>query len=290
MGADVRGRNAASRIPQSSKAEAVFGNPATHPRDPAGVTDITKPESHNFAALPDAPTGLRERVPDKASPEDARFARPHELPEAALAGRAPAVEMPPRAEPPVAKEALPPDLLAAPPGGPSALSAPTTPLTPQMSATSAHAASASSSLPPPATAHITAPFGHAEWADQFRDKVVWLVDRQQQTAELHIHPPHLGPVEVMLTLNDEKTSIAFVSAHPAVREAIEASFADLRATLEQRGLALDHSSVSADARDAREQLSQNAESARRLGGKVAATADDPQRARLAHYGLVDTFA
>jgi flagellar hook-length control protein FliK len=117
-----------------------------------------------------------------------------------------------------------------------------------------------------------------------------LVDRQQQTAELHIHPPHLGPVEVMLTLNDEKTSIAFVSAHPAVREAIEASFADLRATLEQRGLALDHSSVSADAQDAREQLSQNAESARRLGGKVAATADEPQRSRLAHYGLVDTFA
>ena len=36
------------------------------------------------------------------------------------------------------------------------------------------------------TAQIPAPFGNNEWADQFRDKVVWVVDRQQQTAELHM--------------------------------------------------------------------------------------------------------
>ncbi len=145
--------------------------------------------------------------------------------------------------------------------------------------------------PAAATAHIQTPFGQTEWTEQFREKVVWLVDRQQQTAELHIHPPHLGPVEVMLTLNDDRTSIAFVSPHPAVREAIEASFADLRATLEERGLNLGHASVSADARDAREQLPQNAQSSgRRFPGGIATAEDMPLQRALLQRGLVDTFA
>ena len=145
--------------------------------------------------------------------------------------------------------------------------------------------------PPPVTAQIPAPFGNNEWADQFRDKVVWVVDRQQQTAELHMNPPHLGPVEVMLTVGDDKTNIAFVSPHPAVREAIEASFSDLRATLEQRGIALGQASVSADSRDAREQApAQQGQPFHRMsdGG---AEADEPRAIRvLRQYGLVDTFA
>jgi flagellar hook-length control protein FliK len=140
-----------------------------------------------------------------------------------------------------------------------------------------------------ATAHVQTPIGQAEWANQFREKVVWLVDRQQQTAEIHIHPAHLGPVEVMLTLTDDRTSIAFVSPHPAVREAIESSFADLRATLEERGLNLGHASVSADARDAREQLPQNAQSGRRLPGGAVGV-ETPVQRTLAQRGLVDTFA
>jgi flagellar hook-length control protein FliK len=145
--------------------------------------------------------------------------------------------------------------------------------------------------PPPVTAQVPAPFGNAEWADQFRDKVVWVVDRQQQTAELHMNPPHLGPVEVTLTVSDDKTSIAFVSPHPAVREAIEASFADLRATLEQRGITLGQTSVSADPRDAREQMpAQDQQQFRRMNDGMA-IGEEPRAARvLVHRGLVDTFA
>ena len=76
-----------------------------------------------------------------------------------------------------------------------------------------------------------------------------------------------------------------------VREAIEASFPDLRATLEERGLALGHASVSADSKDAREQLPQDAQPGRRLPGSLL-TAEEShiQRRVLLQRGLVDTFA
>src|SRR5688500_6401512 len=90
----------------------------------------------------------------------------------------------------------------------------------------------------PATARVDAPFGSEGWKDAFQQKIVWLVDRQQQSAELHLNPPNLGTVEVMLNLSDDRASIIFVSPHAAVRDAIEASLAELRTALADRGLAM----------------------------------------------------
>jgi flagellar hook-length control protein FliK len=148
----------------------------------------------------------------------------------------------------------------------------------------------------PVTARIDTPLGTNGWGEAFQQKIVWLVDRQLGNAELHVNPPHLGPIEVMLNLSDEGTRIAFCSPHAAVREAIEASLPELRTALDERGLSLGQASVSADSSAAREQFSNQARDSGRqtypgrpVTGPVIA--EPPMAASLrVQRGIVDLFA
>jgi flagellar hook-length control protein FliK len=148
-----------------------------------------------------------------------------------------------------------------------------------------------------ATARVDTPLGTSGWGDAFQQKVVWMVDRQLERAELHINPPHLGPVDVMLNLSADGAQIAFTSPHAAVREAIEASLPDLRSALDQRGLSLGQASVGADSGAAREQFAEqareaarNAQNGRSGSDPLSVEAPTPARAAVARRGLVDTFA
>jgi len=144
----------------------------------------------------------------------------------------------------------------------------------------------------PATARIDTPFGEHGWGDAFQQKIVWLVDRQQQSAELHVNPPHLGPVDVILTFADDGAQIAFSSPHAAVREAIEASLDELRTALNDKGLTMGEALVSADSNEAREQHAearQASRGSRGSGGAPQATIDVPAP-RIVQRGLVDLFA
>jgi flagellar hook-length control protein FliK len=145
----------------------------------------------------------------------------------------------------------------------------------------------------PVTARIDTPLGASGWGEAFQQKIVWLVDRQQQSAELHINPPHLGPVEVSLSLGEDGTHVAFASPHAAVREAIEASLADLKTALGEKGLSLGQATVGADPQAAREQLQgeargSSAGSRNRSAGDAPAELPLPQR--MVQRGLVDIFA
>ncbi len=143
---------------------------------------------------------------------------------------------------------------------------------------------------PTASARIDTPFGESGWSDAFQQKIVWLVDRQQQSAELHVNPPHLGPVDVLLTLADDGAQIAFTSPHAAVREAIEASLADLRTALSDKGMTLGGTLVSADSREAREQLAEGRQSGQRGAAGSGEVLPDISRPRSIQRGLVDLFA
>ena len=80
----------------------------------------------------------------------------------------------------------------------------------------------------------------AAGASAFSQRVVWLVDRQQQSAELHVNPPpHLGPVEVMLNLKDDGAHIAFCSPHAAVRDESRPRFRTCAMRCRNRGFRSD---------------------------------------------------
>ena len=80
--------------------------------------------------------------------------------------------------------------------------------------------------------------GDSGWGQAMAERLVWMVKGDQQMAELKITPPNLGPLEVKLTINNDQASVAFLSNHAAVRDAIEAAIPRLREMLGQESLNL----------------------------------------------------
>jgi flagellar hook-length control protein FliK len=141
---------------------------------------------------------------------------------------------------------------------------------------------------------IAAPLGSNAWPDEFSQKVTWICNQQNQVAELHLNPPDLGPMSVVLTVADNQASAVFTSPHSAVREAIENAMPKLRESLAENGIMLGNATVSDQA--PRDNSSNNftQQRSQAVNGKSEALNNAP--AILApvitrrHNGMVDTFA
>ena len=98
---------------------------------------------------------------------------------------------------------------------------------------------------------ITAPVPSPKWSQGLTEKVSWMMQGNLQSAELKLNPANLGPLEVKLSVQDDKASIVFVTAHGQVKEAIDNAMPRLREMLEQQGLDLVDVDVSqySDAKD-----------------------------------------
>lgn len=135
--------------------------------------------------------------------------------------------------------------------------------------------------------------GTAGWGNEFAQKVMWIAGDKQQSAELHLNPPELGPLSIRLAIDDDQASAVFLSAHSEVREAIQAALPRLREVLAESGIALGNASVTADspregsAFDRRQQPQPYAS-----GNAAGVAADDPAVARQRGNGsgLVNLFA
>jgi len=95
--------------------------------------------------------------------------------------------------------------------------------------------------PPPA---ITVPMKTPEWGDELSNRVMWMVQHDVQTANIKINPPHLGPLEVQVSMNKDHVDVSFNSHHVAVKEALDASMPKLKEMLGSSGLQLGNANVS----------------------------------------------
>lgn len=93
---------------------------------------------------------------------------------------------------------------------------------------------------------VNTPVGARGWNDEVSNKLVWMIGRQEQRAELVLNPPQLGRVEVSLSMNEGQTNAVFVSANPAVRDALEAALPRLREMFADAGVTLGQAQVGAD--------------------------------------------
>ncbi|TCS73966.1 flagellar hook-length control protein FliK [Sulfuritortus calidifontis] len=140
---------------------------------------------------------------------------------------------------------------------------------------------------------VRTPLQAANWAADFSQKVVWLVGRESQSAQMILNPPQLGAVEVRLTLTGSEAGAQFFSPHQGVREAIEAAIPRLRDMMAEAGLSLGQASVSPESfRDSRTQDRQSGGaggSAEDDGGDVGMIANLPPARRVMGQGLVDLY-
>jgi len=137
--------------------------------------------------------------------------------------------------------------------------------------------------------------GTRGWDTAIADRLMWMLQGDQQMARLKLNPPNLGPLEVRLSVHQDQASVSFLAPHAAVREALEAALPRLREMFDQQSLQL----VRADVADPGAQRGDRAEDSgprgsRRLdrwGGdsdapeEVAATSP-----AVIGRGLVDVFA
>jgi flagellar hook-length control protein FliK len=141
---------------------------------------------------------------------------------------------------------------------------------------------------------IAAPLGSNAWPDEFSQKVTWICNQQNQVAELHLNPPDLGPMSVVLTVADNQASAVFTSPHSAVREAIENAMPKLRESLAENGIMLGNATVSDQA--PRDNGSNNftQQRSQAVNGKSEALINAPAITAPVitrrHNGMVDTFA
>jgi flagellar hook-length control protein FliK len=143
---------------------------------------------------------------------------------------------------------------------------------------------------------ISTPLSQPAWADEFGQKITWMASQGNQSAELHLNPPQLGPLDVTIKINGDQATALFTSPHAAVRDAIEQAMPKLREILADSGIMLGNAMVSdQSARQQPEQTSHKprnrASSADGVTATESASAAETRVTHIKqHQGMVDTFA
>lgn len=134
-----------------------------------------------------------------------------------------------------------------PPTDSSALTANWQALTPLTAGVAA--ASTGSALPVAQTWHIASPVGnHTAWQNDFNRVMVQMGQQLSpngtQHAEIRVEPPELGPLRIVLTVNDSVANAMIYTAHSHSRAAVEHALPQLQLQLAQAGLSLGEANVS----------------------------------------------
>lgn len=119
---------------------------------------------------------------------------------------------------------------------------------------------------------LAPPLGATGWDNALGQKVLWMVSSQQQVVELTLNPPDLGPLQVVLSINNDQASATFVSPHADVRQALEAALPRLREMMADSGISLGNTTVSADTSQQQSGFERQDRSASRHDGNGAAMA------------------
>lgn len=150
------------------------------------------------------------------------------------------------------------------------------------------------------TPTISTPLSNKGWAEEFSQKIRWIATQQNQIAELHLNPPDLGPLDVVLKISDNQATALFASPHGAVRDAVENALPKLREILADNGIMLGNTTISDQSprdRNMNEFMNQGFGTAAQHVTSV--TAPEPAESSPAvaqtvpvrrHNGMVDTFA
>jgi flagellar hook-length control protein FliK len=141
----------------------------------------------------------------------------------------------------------------------------------------------------------TAP-GKSGWDQAISQKVLWMAgEGGVQSATLTLNPPDLGPLQVVIHVNNDMVEAQFMSDNADVRQALQDGLANLRDKMQEAGIQLGQTNVSAGGQ-AQQEFAQTAQGqrAQRMTGGDASSASETVTTRPANVrsanGLVDTFA
>ena len=86
--------------------------------------------------------------------------------------------------------------------------------------------------------NLNVPLHQPGWDHALGSRVRWMASQGVQVAELRLSPPNLGPLEVRLQVDGDRTHINILAPHAATREAVEAALPRLREMFAESGMNL----------------------------------------------------
>ena len=96
------------------------------------------------------------------------------------------------------------------------------------------------------TDHLRTPLRDPSWAGDLGQKLLWFASNEKQLAQLTLHPPQLGSIEITLNLDKDAATAHFVSPHADVRGAIETAVPRLREMFAGTGIELGQVSIGSE--------------------------------------------
>jgi len=102
---------------------------------------------------------------------------------------------------------------------------------------------------------------------------MWLSGRGIQSAQIHLNPVELGPVEVKVSVQNDQTVISFNVQNTGVKELLESNVQRLRDMIDQNGGTLAEVNVEERSSD-REGLAQQQQNSQKGGGSSSGSHGD----------------
>lgn len=127
--------------------------------------------------------------------------------------------------------------------------------------------------PPSASATVSTPVGDPGFQEALATQVSLFARGGLSKAELHLNPAELGPVSVQITMNGDHARVDFGADRAQTRQAIEAGWATLAASLQDAGFTLSGGGVSQQAHQQAAERQAMPQSART--GRAVAVDDVP---------------
>lgn len=87
------------------------------------------------------------------------------------------------------------------------------------------------------------PVGQSGWNQALGQHMVMMAGVAQQTATLTLNPPDLGPLQVVLQVQNSHAEATFTTSQPEVKQALENAMPKLREMMEQAGIELGQTTV-----------------------------------------------
>lgn len=143
----------------------------------------------------------------------------------------------------------------------------------------------------PLSTGIQTPLTSKEWAGEMGQRLVMMVSSKIKSAEIHLNPKDLGPVEVRIRMHEDKAHVVFTSQVAQTREALEQAMPRLREMLDQNGVTLGNANVQDHGAQHSHQRQQH-DSHGSGGQRDALAVDDtgPVNIVKRDIGLVDFYA
>jgi flagellar hook-length control protein FliK len=87
-----------------------------------------------------------------------------------------------------------------------------------------------------ASLQLDTPISNPKWAENFSQRVQWVVNQSMSGAQIRLNPQHMGPVEVRIHMQNDQATVSFTAQHGATREAIDAALPRLREMLSEQNV------------------------------------------------------